>query len=395
MLKYFIILHFYMVQSKSFVSELIKLKPLLDEAVRQYLICDSCRLCNADLCPVFGTIEAGPRAEPPLISTKDVIFYANVCYDHRDCYYACPYVPPHEFNVDIPKLNREIRLNIYSELTFNLLKSIWGRIVLVLLFIPVIVMWVLEAPHVFITYPISFYNVMPKIDIVISGLVVLVYLIVLAIYMILRYNSMIGPVYRPKLSTLFGTIKDILVHNWFPDMHYPSWYWSDTRFIYHILIFYGFTLDLIATIIGAIYEDVLHIPSPFPITNPAVITGAIGGVMIIIGAIIALYARYVSIKEQKFVQVGTIDMIFVITLLLTALTGLLVLSFRLINMIMAMNIMLLVHLTFIYALFVIMPLTSTMPHIVLRAYSLWIYNSIVNPKRIGKPLKIPPLIMKQ
>ena len=72
-------------------------------------------------------------------------------------------------------------------------------------------------------------------------------------------------------------------------MHYPRDYESNARLLYHLLIFYGFALDLLATIIGAIYEDVLLILSPFPITNPAVITGVTGGFMILTGSLFALY----------------------------------------------------------------------------------------------------------
>jgi len=110
-------------------------------------------------------------------------------------------------------------------------------------------------------------------------------------------------------------------------MHYPRDYESSTKLLYHLLIFYGFAL---ATIIGAIYEDVLHILNPFPITNPAVITGVMGGFMVLTGSLIALYTRYVSVKNQRLIEFSVIDMALVVELLLVALTGLLVLTFRLI-----------------------------------------------------------------
>ena len=84
-------------------SELIK------EGARQMAICNACRYCEG-FCAVF------PAMEQRRIFTKaDLTYLANLCFDCRDCYYACQYAPPHEFAVNIPKVMAQVRADTYRE----------------------------------------------------------------------------------------------------------------------------------------------------------------------------------------------------------------------------------------------------------------------------------------
>jgi citrate/tricarballylate utilization protein len=358
----------------SLIPSLVRLKNVLDEAVRQYWICNACRLCN-DLCPVFTVMSS-----KPIIEHRDTVLLANLCYDHRDCYYSCPYVPPHEFSVNIPEINRRVRLETYSNLNFNIIKTMWGKVILAALTIPIILMWIIYGKNIFVGGPISFYRLIPKDVIVIAGTISVLYIIAWAIAILARYDRMLGPGYRPSLSTLPRTLKNIFLHHWFEKIHYPGDEWGNTRYVYHILIFYGLGLDIIATILGFYYEDFLHIMSPFSLANPVVIIGIVGGVMIIIGTVIAFYARYVSAISQRFMPISAIDFAFAIVLFLVALTGVLVLLFRVFypSEPYLTYTILLIHLTLVYYFFILAPFTTTMPHILVRAWSLWIYETIVS-----------------
>ena len=53
-----------------------------------------------------------------VFTKADLTNLANLCFDCRDCYYACQYAPPHEFGVNIPKLMSELRTDTYGELTW-------------------------------------------------------------------------------------------------------------------------------------------------------------------------------------------------------------------------------------------------------------------------------------
>ena len=85
---------------------------LLKEGARQMTICNACRYCEG-YCAVF------PAMEQRRIFTKaDLTYLANLCFDCRDCYYACQYAPPHEFAVNVPKLMSELRADTYREFTW-------------------------------------------------------------------------------------------------------------------------------------------------------------------------------------------------------------------------------------------------------------------------------------
>ncbi len=110
------------------------------ELHRVYSICNGCRLCY-NLCPSFPALfnktdeldpqreeaegkhlsEGGPIAEEEAariyagvtVSTEnpvdrlaptDVQRVVDLCYNCKLCYPICPYVPPHEFAVDFPRL---------------------------------------------------------------------------------------------------------------------------------------------------------------------------------------------------------------------------------------------------------------------------------------------------
>ena len=90
---------------------------LVKDGARQMTICNACRYCEG-YCAVF------PAMEQRRIFTKaDLTYLANLCFDCRDCYYACQYAPPHEFGVNIPKLMSELRADTYREFTWPAILS--------------------------------------------------------------------------------------------------------------------------------------------------------------------------------------------------------------------------------------------------------------------------------
>jgi len=82
--------------------------PLLDELERVYDICHGCRrcvsLCNAfptlfDLVDESSTFEVDGVARGDYWKVVDECYLCDLCYQVK-----CPYVPPHEWNVDFPHL---------------------------------------------------------------------------------------------------------------------------------------------------------------------------------------------------------------------------------------------------------------------------------------------------
>jgi len=78
------------------------------ELERVYDICHGCRRC-VSLCDAFPTlfdlVDESPTLEVDGIRKDDYIKVVDQCYLCDMCYMSkCPYVPPHEWNVDFPHL---------------------------------------------------------------------------------------------------------------------------------------------------------------------------------------------------------------------------------------------------------------------------------------------------
>ena len=71
---------------------------ILEEADRLMTVCNSCRYCEG-LCAVFPAMEMR-RA----FSDGDLNYLANLCHGCGACYTDCQFSPPHEFNVNVPKM---------------------------------------------------------------------------------------------------------------------------------------------------------------------------------------------------------------------------------------------------------------------------------------------------
>jgi len=79
---------------------------LESETRRQLYICHTCRLCW-NLCPYFPALfdlidkEDGDLNRIRYEKFDEIV---DLCYQCKLCYVKCPYKPPHEFEVDIPRL---------------------------------------------------------------------------------------------------------------------------------------------------------------------------------------------------------------------------------------------------------------------------------------------------
>jgi citrate/tricarballylate utilization protein len=86
----------------------VSVDDLFVEAERQLNICNSCRYCEG-YCAVWPALEL--RTE---LTEGDLTHLANLCHDCRNCYTACMYTAPHEFDLNPPKLFAEVRERTYG-----------------------------------------------------------------------------------------------------------------------------------------------------------------------------------------------------------------------------------------------------------------------------------------
>ena len=80
---------------------------LLAEADRLMTVCNSCRYCEG-LCAVFPAMEMR-RAFPD----GDLNYLANLCHGCGACYVDCQFSPPHEFDVNVPRVLAQVRNESY------------------------------------------------------------------------------------------------------------------------------------------------------------------------------------------------------------------------------------------------------------------------------------------
>jgi citrate/tricarballylate utilization protein len=127
---------------------------------------------------------------------------------------------------------------------------------------------------------------------------------------------------------------------------------SQTRRYFHHSLFYGFLLCFASTCAAAFYEHVLGRISPFPLTSVPVVLGTIGGVAMLIGIAGLVQIKMAADQAPVSELLVGIDYCFLVLLLASVATGLLLLGLRRTG---AMSVMLALHLGVIVALFVMLP----------------------------------------
>lgn len=335
----------------------------LEEAGRVMTICNSCRYCEG-FCAVFPAMELRRT-----FTAGDLKYLANLCHNCRDCYYACQYMPPHEFDLNFPQAMAELRLETYAEFAepkfmAGLFKHNGLAVLMITLASIAVVFFTAMATKggngLFGTYsgPESFYAIIPY------GLMLGSYSI-LALFIIFCFWRGIHNFWRetePGSETLLdgqGNVRaiwDVLTLKYLEGgghgCNYPNDEFSTIRRTMHHAIFYGFGACLLSTTIAAFYDHFLHIPAPYPIRSLPVVLGSIGGILIIIGTSGMLYLKNKMDKKPGTPNSLSMDIGFNLLLMLTSLSGLLLLILRDSS---AMGILLILHLGLVLALFVTMP----------------------------------------
>jgi len=276
-------------------------------------ICNACRYCEG-YCAVFPAME-----RRTVFERDDLAYLANLCHNCGECYYACPYTPPHEFAVNVPKLLAELRAKSYRDQAW----PHWygGRIGLAL-------------AVCLLTFLLGLRGAPSHGEMVAIFGAAAVFVAAMLGYGLARSSK--GLSFEPRAIRDAMTLK----------------YLSGGRAVFHHFTFYGFLLCFASTTSAAIDYYFLKLNPPYPLLSAPVILGTLGGIGLLIGPA-GLYLlkrpRDPNIVDE---QQNSADAAFLAMLFLTSATGLLLLALR---GTASMSILLRLHLGIVLALFLTMP----------------------------------------
>jgi citrate/tricarballylate utilization protein len=329
----------------------------IDRGAQVMTVCNACRYCE-QYCPVF------PAMEQRVIFTKaDLVYLANLCHNCGECLYACQYAPPHEFGINVPRTLAEIRLESYAEycwpafmgaafkrsgiITALLLMAAFSGILFAAMF--------QRNPGAFnqATPAGDFYNVVPHAVMVTLFGSVGIYVVAAIAIGLRRFRREVG-----LLEPMFDrrALRDVLtlrhLHTTGVDCTTDEEARSPWRRWFHHCTFYGFLLCFASTTVAAVYHTVFGWLAPYGYTSVPVLLGAVGGAGLVIGPVGLLALRRQRDPALSAAHQQGLDESFIALLLLTSLTGLLLLVLRNQSVMAAL---LVVHLGAVLALFVTLP----------------------------------------
>lgn len=335
----------------------------IDDARRAMEVCNACRYCEG-YCAVFPAMTLFRS-----FSNGDLSYLANLCHGCSGCFYACQYAPPHEFGINLPKTFAEVRLESYEEYAWPrglarlfeknglvmALATAFGIAAVFLLTALLTDPALLFSP---VRGPGAFYAIIPWwVMVTTAGGTFVFSLVALGMGFANFWKDTggtAGELAKPK--PLFQALRDALSLKYLggggDGCNDKDESFSMHRRWSHHALFYGFMLCFAATCVATVYDHFLHLQAPYPFFSLPVMLGTVGGIGMTIGGTGMLWIKLAANPAPSARRVLGADYGLLVLLLLTAVTGLLLLALRHTG---AMATLLAVHLGVVLALFVMMP----------------------------------------
>lgn len=335
---------------------------LMREGEHMMTVCNACRYCEG-FCAVWPAMEFRRS-----FAEGDLNYLANLCHNCSECYYACQYAPPHEWEINPPKMFAQIREHSYEKYAWpgglasafrsnGLVVSLVTALALIVLLFGVV--QGLGSGSLSSAVPGGdFYKITShELLVVIFGAVGLFSALALLVGLI-RFWGDVGEQVSDltNASALMKAAKEVLRLEYLDDRGwgcaYPDEKSSQTRRWLHHFTFYGFLLCFAATTLGAIYYYGFGWRGPYGYGSLPVVLGTLGGIGLLIGPLGLLALKMRRNREITDEDQHGMDVAFLVLLLLTSATGLLLLALR---ESASMGKLLVVHLGLVLALFVTLP----------------------------------------
>jgi citrate/tricarballylate utilization protein len=338
---------------------------LFQEARRQLTVCNSCRYCEG-YCPVWPALELRTA-----LTAGDITHLSNLCHDCGDCFTACMYTAPHEFDLNPPRLFAEVREQTYRTYLRPPRLPPWlrgWRGLLAGLAASAALLTVLGlttrgsaadgrtglrtgSPYAVVAYLAL---------VAVVGAAFLWAVAVIAVAAARYWRETHGPLrdlldlrswgralrYGVQLRHMTGGGEQC---------SYPDGRPSSARKRFHLALTYGFALCLVSTTAAAIMQDLLGLQPPYGYLSVPVVTGTAGGLGMAVGCV-----GLAVLKRRSDPALGTdsmraADFGLLWALLLLSGTGLLTLVLRATP---AFATVLLVHLAAVVACVLVAPYTK-------------------------------------
>jgi len=337
---------------------------LIDEGRRMASICNACRYCEG-YCAVFPALERRLS-----FAEGDLAYLANLCHNCGSCYYACQYAPPHEFQLNFPKMLAQIRAETYKKYAWpSALARAFERNGLVVslitaaslaLFLLVLTL-AIDRSVLFAAHPDregSFYAVIPHAVMAYAFGAIFLFVIFALFIGSTRFWRDTEEEARDflKPGPFGGAVADALQLKYLggggEGCTYPGEKPSNLRSWFHHFTFYGFMLCFAATCVAAVYHYAFGWEAPYPFWSVPVLLGTIGGMGLLIGPAGLLWLKAIRDPALSDATQTGMDVGFIGLLLLVSVTGLMLLASR---ETAAMGVLLAAHLGAVMALFITLP----------------------------------------
>ena len=327
-------------------------------------ICNACRYCEG-YCAVFPALERRLS-----FTDGDLAYLANLCHDCGACYYACQYAPPHEFQLDFPKIMTQIRDATYRQYAWpGLLATLFEHngLVVGLMAVAGAVDFLLGMA-VFVgrqallsAHPDStgaFYALMPHAIMAWTFGAVFALAVAALVVASARFWRGIGEEPEAFLSpgpfsrAIDSALQLEYLRGGGDGCNNRDDRPSQARRVCHQITVYGFLLCFAATCVATVYHYALGRHAPYAFWSLPVLLGSVGGIGLLVGPAGLAWLR--ARRDPALAggkQIG-MDWGFLLLLPLVSATGLLLLALR---ETATMGAMLALHLGTVMALFITLP----------------------------------------
>ena len=328
------------------------------EADRMLQICNACRYCEG-FCAVFPAMTRRIEFTPSVVN-----YLANLCHNCGACLHACQYAPPHEFGVNIPQVMAQVRKETYMAYawpkTFGSLYKKNGLLLSLVTAISICFFLMLSA---LLNGTLSsasadgnFYAVFSHNTLALMFGAVFSFSLLAITIGLIRFWCEITPG-SISGSAVAEATHDVLTLKYLGGGHGEGCNNEDDAFSlwrkrFHHFTFYGFMLCFAATSVATVYHYVFYLHAPYSVTSLPVLLGILGGIGLLIGPAGLLYLNLRRNSAHGDASQKPMDRAFIALLFLISASGLALLVYR---DTLAMALLLILHLGFVMALFLMMP----------------------------------------